>query len=38
MTPEARRAMACLMMAGTILAAIGAALATWVWITDTVAP
>jgi hypothetical protein len=38
MTPEARRAMALLMMAGTILAAIGAALATWGWIMDTVAP
>jgi hypothetical protein len=38
MTPEARRAMALLMMAGTILAAIGAALATWSLIMDAVAP
>jgi hypothetical protein len=37
MTPEARRAMALLMMAGAILAGIGAALATWGWMTDMVA-
>jgi hypothetical protein len=29
--------MALLMMAGAILAGIGAALATWSWMTDTVA-
>jgi hypothetical protein len=38
MTPEARRAMALLMMAGSILAGIGAALATWSLIIDAVAP
>ena len=37
MTPEARRAMALLMIAGAILAGVGAALATWGWMTETVA-
>ena len=38
MTPGPRRAMAIVMMAGTILAGIGGALATWSLIMDAVAP
>jgi hypothetical protein len=37
MTFQARRAMALLMVAAAILAGIGAALAMWGWMTETVA-